>query len=300
MLANARSGLTDGPSLGVGQIESVPRIRGRRRAGLVVWESSRLPADKRRSLQAATELWTPTRWGKQLLVDNGFDASAVHVVPEGVDVNLFTPRRDGAIRPFRFLNVGRCTVRKGVGDLVRAFCREFASDERVELVLHCGAGTADWLGRQLARDGIRKHAPILVSAPCGEAALVDTYNRADALVLASKSEGWGLPAVEAMACGLPVIATSYSALAELVHDDVGYPIRVERMIDVDDPRHFPPPGPYGQWAQPDFDHLCALLRHVFEHPEEAREKGRRARDEAVARWTWDHAAAIACTILGIA
>jgi hypothetical protein len=52
---------------------------------------------------------------------------------------------------------------------------------------------------------------------------------------------------------------------------------------------FPYPGFH--WADPDVEHLRHLLRYAASHPEEVREKGRLAADEAHAHWTWAHSAA---------
>jgi glycosyltransferase involved in cell wall biosynthesis len=302
MLANARGGVVPGPGIGVGDIASAPRIRGTVRAAFVVWEPTLLPPEKRACLREVDRILTPTEWGRALLVANGFAADRVAVVPEGVDVARFCP--DGAAggragQPFRFLCVARWTLRKGVAEVVAAFCREFRAGEPVELVLHC-EGQADAKLRRLLHDlGVVKHAPITTSGWRTEAEMAALYNGCGALVLATRAEGWGLPVAEAMACALPVIATHYSAVAEVLHEGIGYPLRVERMIDVHDPVRFPGPGPYGQWAQPDVEHLCALMRHVYEHPDEAREKGRRAREEVSARWTWERAAAAACAALEV-
>lgn len=300
MLANSRAGLAAGPGIGVCDIPSVPRIRGTTRVAFVVWEPTLLPPALRAALAAADRFLTPTEWGRDLLVANGFAADRVAVVPEGVDVEHFRPdgaARAGTERPFRFLCVARWTVRKGVDEVVAAFCREFRGGEPVELVLHCDPGADARLRGRLRELGVSGHAPVTLSGPRTAAGMVELYNQCDALVLATRGEGWGLPVVEAMACGLPVIATRYGAVAELVHEGIGYPLRVERMVDVHDPLRFPGPGPYGEWAQPDVEHLRALMRHVYERPDEAREKGHRAREEACARWTWDRAAAAACAAL---
>jgi glycosyltransferase involved in cell wall biosynthesis len=196
--------------------------------------------------------------------------------------------------------VARWTVRKGVAEVVTAFCREFRRGEPVELVLHCVDGTEGSLQRLLRELGVSAHAPITTSGARNAAGMVDLYNQCDALVLATRGEGWGFPVVEAMACALPVIATNYSAVAEVLHESIGYPLRVERLVEVRDRLRFPGRGPYGVWAQPDVEHLRALMRHVYEHPEEAREKGRRAREEVSTRWTWERAAAAACAALDAA
>jgi len=303
MLANARAGLAAGPGLGVGAVGSVPRIRGTLRAALVVWETSVMPPGLRACLRGADRLLTPTEWGRALLAANGFDPACIAVVPEGVDVAHFRPygaAGERGDRPFRFLCVAQWSVRKCIEEVVAAFRAEFRGGEGVELVLHCGEQTPANLRRLLGSGRVPGGAPVTASARRSAAGMVELYNACDALVLATRGEGWGLPVVEAMACALPVIATRYSAVGELVGERTGYPLRVARMVDVRDPACFPGPGPYGQWAQPDGDHLRALMRHVYEHPHEAREKGRRAREEVSARWTWDRAAAAAWAALEVA
>jgi hypothetical protein len=89
-----------------------------------------------------------------------------------------------------------------------------------------------------------------------------------------------------MACGLPVIATNWSAHTDFMTEDVAYPLRVERLIPAK------AKCPYYKgfcWAQPDEDHLAYLMRHVYENREEAVAKGACASEEALSGWTWRHA-----------
>lgn len=110
--------------------------------------------------------------------------------------------RDG---PFRLLYVGSWSRRKGV-DLLEPIMRELGDG----YVLH-------HTGRPL-------HPGIPGMVSLGRlpdvASLVAQYHEADALLMPSRLEGFGLVALEAMACGLPVVATRGSALVEVVDDGV--------------------------------------------------------------------------------
>ena len=96
-----------------------------------------------------------------------------------------------------------------------------------------------------------------------------------------------MPHIEAMACGLPIIATDWSAPTDFMNETMAYPLRVAKLI----PAVAKCPYYEGfRWAEPDEDHLVHLLRHVYENREEAAEKGRLASAEVLSKWTWHHAA----------
>jgi glycosyltransferase involved in cell wall biosynthesis len=96
-----------------------------------------------------------------------------------------------------------------------------------------------------------------------------------------------MPLMEAMACGLPTIATDWGAHTEFLHEGIGYPLRVRRTV----PAVAKCPYYAGySWADPDPEHLRHLLRQVYEDREEARRRGAAAAAEMAQRWTWGHVA----------
>lgn len=293
--------------LGIGPIETMTYVSGRCRIGFVVWETTVVPREKLRILRKLDEIWVPSHWGRRVFLDNGLPEDRVHVVPEGVDPALFHPAgssiaplhettwdegtRDEGTRPFRFLCVAKWETRKGNADLARAFAREFKPNEPVELIFRCsyhGANPAE----ALASLDLPPHPPIRITTRVPFSRLSELYSTSDVMVLPTKAEGWGLPILEALSCGIPVIATNYSGHTEFLNDANGYLIDVASMVKVEDPAFYWEED-VGVWAQPDLDHLQALMRRSFENPTERRRKGVQGRSDVLERWTWDHAAQIA-------
>jgi len=137
----------------------------------------------------------------------------MHVIHNGVDTSLFIPgvQRSGC-RPFRLLYIGSWKLLKGV-DLLEPIMRILGED--YELAFTGGLASMSEK-RQLCpnmHDIGRLHDAKEV---------VLAMQQADALLFPSRSEGLPLSVLEAMACGLPVVAACGSSLKELVkHEETG-------------------------------------------------------------------------------
>jgi hypothetical protein len=107
--------------------------------------------------------------------------------------------------------------RKGTADLVPTFCREFGPNEPVKLVMHChdvhqpGVDLRPLLAQEAHRAMGRDHPWVSVSDRLPLDELIRLMQACDAFVLPIRAEGWGLPILEAMACGLPCIVTDWRA-----------------------------------------------------------------------------------------
>ena len=159
----------------------------------------------------------------------GAPAARVHVVYNGVGAE-FTPGTDGDAADFRtarglpprfLLAVGTLEPRKNLVRLVRSFARWRAraapAEQDVHLVLAGGKGWGyDAIFAEVQAAGLTDvvHFPGFV--PWAE--LVDWYRAALAFVYPSLFEGFGLPVIEAMACGAPVLCSQAPGVAEVAGD----------------------------------------------------------------------------------
>ena len=279
-------------------------------AGAIVqilpWEYGTLPRAWVEGLRAggADEVWTPTEYCRRMFLEAGIAPDRVAVVPNGIDPEKFSPDRAvepyplGTAKSFAFLFIGGMLPRKGVDVLLAAYREAFTRDDDVTLILKLfGTRTFYQLGdearalRQLADDP-RAPELVLIEDELGDEDVVRLYRTCDALVFPYRGEGFGLPMLEALACGLPVIATAGGAADAFLDDEVAYRIPARRVPLSGTLRGEQLAGE-GWWLEPDAAALARTMRHVVTHRDEARAKARRGAERARTEWTWHRAAEIA-------
>ena len=115
--------------------------------------------------------------------------------------------------------------------------------------------------------------------------LVKVYNAMDLYVQYAICEGFGMPQVEATACGVPIASTNYSAMEDVLQWTKGYPVNIQKMyreVETNAERVFP-----------DNDHLVEIMiKHLMLSPEEKQKKSQEVRDATVARYDWDDCAKV--------
>lgn len=265
---------------------------GRYRIGYTMLEVDGIPPDWIAQANALDEVWVPSHFNKQTFLDSGLDVP-IHVIPLGVNPDYFNPkiRTHRPSSRYTFLAVFEWGERKGGELLLQAYHRAFSKQDDVLLIAKIINTDASLNVRQeinklnLPSDG--PPVAILYNQELPTYQMGSLYRSADCLVAPTRGEGWGMPIIEAMACGLPVIATDWSAHTDFMKEAYAYPLRVAEMV----PAIAKCPYYEGfRWAEPDLDHLIHLMRHVYQNQEEAAEKGRRASAEVLANWTWRHSA----------
>jgi len=191
----------------------------------------------------------------------GVPAGQVVVVPNGVDADLFRPLPDCPRAPGRIIATASADVPlKGLDPLLRAFAVVRAR-RPAELVVVGRPRPNGPIPRLL--DELQLNGSVRFVSGVPDAELVALYAGAEAAVVPSLYEGFSLPAVEAMACGLPLVATTAGALPEVVGDSA-------LLV---------PPGDPLALA----DQLTALLADAGLR----RSLGERGRARVVRRFTWE-------------
>ena len=147
----------------------------------------------------------------------GLRRDSIHIIPNGIDTQAFR-RPDGVTPvPGRIFSVASADVpQKGAGYLLRALAMLRDEYPDMHAVLLCRPGRDSQLPVQLQQLGLRDCVRLVHGLTPQQ--MVHHYASAQVVVVPSLYEGFGLPAVEAMACGAALLTTSGGALLEVAGD----------------------------------------------------------------------------------
>jgi glycosyltransferase involved in cell wall biosynthesis len=170
----------------------------------------------------AAKIITVSEFSKNEIVEfYGADPAKIHVTYLGVDHERYVPAKErGSSEPPFALFIGRLESKKNIANLVRGFTKwkEAHPDDALELVLGGmpGAGfpeIEEAITQSSARDAIRLLGYV------SEAEKIKLMQSAFVYIQPSYYEGFGLPPLEAMACGTPVIASLGNSMLEVLDEE---------------------------------------------------------------------------------
>jgi glycosyltransferase involved in cell wall biosynthesis len=251
-----------------------------------MWESTLVPQEQVEEInQSVTSLYVPCRQNVESYLNCGVRVP-INVLHHGVDAEKFSYLSRSPREFFTFGSFGDFSPRKGIDVLIRAFQDEFSLKEPVRLLLKSTNSSPPY---EIKDSRITLIAGFMSQhSPEGLSRLLDFLRQMDVFVMPSRGEGFGLCGIEAMATGLPLIATNWSGPVEYLDSADSYPLSYD-LIDANGTKAHGAQF-YGKWAEPDYEHLRHLMRWLYEHPEAAAAKGRLAAERVHRDWTWDRVA----------
>jgi glycosyltransferase involved in cell wall biosynthesis len=180
-------------------------------------KSAEIVAVEREEHALADVIVVPSDFVKQTLVEEGVDESKIRIIPFGTDLTLFHPPEKRGGKTVVFLFVGGLTARKGLPVLLTAWRQLALPDAELWLV---GSGSLPM------SESATLPPTVKMLGPQGRQEVASLMRQADVFVFPSFFEGLAQVQIEALATGLPLIATHESGAADLIHEGTtGFLIR---------------------------------------------------------------------------
>ena len=202
-----------------------------------------------------------------IAADHKVDPEHIHVVPVGVDPEMFRPVPGVRRVPGRIVTTASADVAmKGLKYLLEAVAK-LRTERNVELVIIGrpaeGSASADLFAELGLTDCVSWVHGV------SDERIVELYSEAEVAVVPSLYEGFSLPAIEAMSCGVPLVTTTGGALPEVAgsHGETCFQV---------------PPG--------DSEALATMLGTVLDQPDVRDRVGANGRQRVIDQWSWHHTA----------
>src|SRR3990167_3040332 len=227
---------------------------------------------------------------------------------EVLQANQFSPKGKGVLAPddFVVLCIAHNQFRKNLDVLLRAFAKFAIDKTNVKLIMHCqprdGHG---WDIPQLLRKYnlfgkvflTSMNSKMVADVFVSDKMMRDLYVSADVHALLSGGEGFGIPIVEAMACGIPNVATMWTTPKEFLADETDTEVEkdgqkmIERRFDftrgllvpVD---HVVDHHTGGEWGIANEAAAAQALQLLYDNPDIREKMGKNAREFAVKNYDW--------------
>ncbi len=248
------------------------------------------------------EMWVPSNYLRQVYLESCVPAERVFVVPNGINPDKFHPE----VRPyklktkkkFKFLFVGGTIHRKGIDLLLVAYINVFKKSDDVCLVIKDMGCDSFYQGMTfkefIKKIKRRKNAPAIeyIDAIIPEEELTGLYTACDVLVHPYRGEGFGLPIIEAMACGTPAIVTNGGACLDFCNYENSLLVKAikiqsaEKKVEYFDTMDFP------WFYEVNLNDLKKHMCYAFQNPVLMKKLGGKATQDAHNHWTWKHATQI--------
>jgi GT2 family glycosyltransferase/glycosyltransferase involved in cell wall biosynthesis len=264
-------------------------LKGCYNIGYWLWELASARSDWHHFYRYVDEIWVPSEFCRHAFEClTKLPVKRMPLVVEGLENRIKYPReyfglpRDAFVFGYMF-DVSSYFERKNPLCLIDGFKREFGNSRDVLLQLQYFNSGNDPANVRTIEEAVASASNIrAVDRKMDLSEMASLHSSIDCLVSPHRSEGFGYNMAEAMYLGKPVIATGYSSNLDFMRDDNSY------LIDYD---LVPIPLSYGPylrghvWADPSVDHLCHLMRTVFEDAAGREKKGRRAAQEIRANYS---------------
>lgn len=252
--------------------------------GYTFFETAGLPKRKVMMCNRATRIWAPSNFNKET-----FSRAGVAIPIDVVTPPVARPKegiehwKPNGAKSFNFVSVFDMNWRKGWDALLLSYAMAFSDDDDVSLTIKVFGGDPAGVKRAvgtLLRNNPNPPTVVLITSDIADEKIEQLVAGADAFVLPTRGEGWGMPLAQAMSYGVPTIATGWGGHTHFMSKENSYLIDYELRTVTESNKEMSSRGYKGETlAEPNIDSLQEVMKKVASSPEEAKAKAAKAAED---------------------
>lgn len=258
-------------------------------SALTFFEKNQLNAHEIMSMNTQDIIFAPSKWAYDIIKNTPqFKRECFHI-PMGVDCDQFKLSIRDNCPTYKFFNIGKIEKRKGHDVLVDIFNKAFEKDDNVELVI-------SWNNPFLTEEQHKEWESKYKTSKLGDKIqfiprihrnqMNMLYNTIDCGIFPTRAEGCGLPLMELLACGKPLITTNYSAHTDFCTSQNAMLVDIDGMEVCSDGVWFHGEGEWARLDEPQIDQFVEYMRKCYRSSYKMNIKGRQDMEER----SWDKTA----------
>lgn len=247
-----------------------------RNGAITMFETTHVPPSWIHSLNHMDFILVPCKQNVEMM-RNSKVTPPIEVIHWGVDDTMFY-EMERSNDVFTFGSMGALSVRKGTDMLVKAFLEAFPTQKDVKLLLKTSYNIFPF--------AVKDPRVEVQMMPVSHGELIDSFvKKVDCFVFPTRGEGFGLPPLEMMATGVPVIITNWSGPVEYMNEDVGWLLDY-KLVRASNFTDYVYKEECGDWAEPSYEQLVDMMRYAYNHQDEVKAKGKAAAEYVKKNWLW--------------
>ena len=268
------------------QNQMAERIGSGKFIGFPIFELDTFSDLEKHHLDSCDELMVCSKWAKGIVDKVGLDV-ATHVVPLGVDRDIFKSCLPRTHSKTIFFNCGKWEVRKGHDILIDAFKSVLKHDTDVELWMMC-SNPFNSPEEENKWQNLYSHPNVkIIPRAETQAEVYNIMSQVDCGVFPSRGEGWNLELLEMMSLGKHVITTDYSAHTEFCTQENSGLVTIRDVEPAVDGKWF---FGQGNWAKIDEDTISDLTTKMLNFIDNKKCTVNEAGIETAVKFSWDNTA----------
>jgi len=270
------------------------------------WDFGRFPPSWAEKINCeCDQLWVHSRWVKKQAIASGIASKKIKVVPHGIDKNVYkTSGKKYALptnKSFKFIFNGATIIRKGIDILLKAYEKAFDASDNVCLIIKDNPKDVFYSGinfkSKILRYTKNKKNPeiIYINNYLSTNNLASLYRACNVGVFPYRAEGFAMPILEAMACGVPSIVPNFGACLDFCSRKTSFLMPVKNI-------HIPISGNYAintlgfnekvdevNFCETEVATLAFFLKKVFHSSRKILYyKSRKGASTACDKFTWEN------------